>query len=163
MFKSLSSNSRKLQSQLESLVFSRELLSQAEVTFSAVPYPNGDIVGYDGEVACLSFDAVQSLLAVATKSGRITLYGDFDRLPRLSWSLKPALAVNHLLLKSGTSYLLAVGECSIFTSDVLESKHCLHLPSADAKDTLHVFDIADLDDRGEPKRLLSHSMRSRVK
>ena len=113
MFKSLSSSSRKLQTQLEALVFSRELLTQAEVTFSAVPYPNGDIIGYDGEIACLSFDAVQSLLAVATKSGRITLYGDFDRLPRLSWSLKPGLAVNHLLLKSGTSYLLAVGGCSI--------------------------------------------------
>lgn len=111
MFKSLSSSSRKLHSQLEGLYFSRELLSQPNVTFNATPYPNGgDIIGYDGEISCVSFDAVQSLLAIATKSGRITLYGDFERLHRLTWSLKPALAVNHILLKSGTSYLLAVGE-----------------------------------------------------
>lgn len=113
MFKSLSSSSRKLHSQLESLVFSRELLAQPDVTFNVTPYPNGDLIGYDGEIACLSFDSVQSLLAVATKSGRITLYGDFERLPRLSWNLKPALAVNHLLFKSGTSYLLVVGERSV--------------------------------------------------
>lgn len=113
MFKSLSSsnNSRKLHSQLESLTFSRELTSQADVTFNTTPYPNGgDIIGYDGEIACISYDAIQSLLAVSTKSGRITLYADFGRLPRLTWALKPAIAIHHLLLKAGTSYLLAVGE-----------------------------------------------------
>lgn len=113
MFKSLSSsnNSRKLHAQLESLTFSRELTSQADVTFNTTPYPNGgDIIGYDGEIACISYDAVQSLLAVSTKSGRITLYADFGRLPRLTWALKPAIAIHHLLLKAGTSYLLAVGE-----------------------------------------------------
>lgn len=116
MFKSLGSSSRKLQSQLESLAFSRELLTQPDVTFNATPYPNGDTIGYDGEIACLSFDSIQSLLAVATKSGRITLYGDFDRLPRLTWNLRPALAITHLLLKSGTSFLLAVGKSYSLTT-----------------------------------------------
>ncbi|KAK9900591.1 hypothetical protein P389DRAFT_192855 [Cystobasidium minutum MCA 4210] len=143
MFKSLSSSTstRKLQAQLESLTFSRDLTSYADVTFNTTPYPNGaDVIGYDGEISCMAYDAVQSLLAVSTKSGRITLYADFGRLPRLSWNLKPAIAIHHLLLKVGTSYLIAV----------------------DAKETLHLFDYADLDARGEPKRLLSHSMRSRV-
>jgi hypothetical protein len=115
MFKGLgssssSNNPRKLQSQLEGLVFSRELLSNPDVTFNIAPYPNGSILGYDGEIACMSFDAVQSLLAIATKSGRITVYADFARLPRLSFTIKPGHAINHLLLKSGTSILLAIGE-----------------------------------------------------
>lgn len=110
MFKNLSSTSRKLQAHFDSLVFSRELVQNADVTFNLAPFPNGSLIGYDGEITCMSYDPIQSLLAVATKSGRITVYGDFTRLPRLSFTIKPAHAINHLLLKVGTSYLLAVGE-----------------------------------------------------
>jgi hypothetical protein len=33
----------------------------------------------------------------------------------------------------------------------------------DAKDTLHIFDLADLDEHGQPNRLIAHSLRSSVK
>lgn len=167
MFKSLGtgSSNRKLASQLESLVFSRELTSTADVTFNTTPYPNGgDIIGYDGEIACMTYDPIQSLLAIATKSGRITLYADFGRISRLTWTIKPPLAINHLVFKPGTSYLLAFGRClDMLLMDDYSQLKTSCLATADAKETLHFFDYADLDERGEPQRLLSHSMRSRVK
>lgn len=106
MFKS-HSGKHKLASQLEALQFGRELVQDPERNFKLVHL---DQLGFDAEIAAISFDPLQSLFAVATQSGRITLYGRPDGLPRCSWTIRPAQAIKHLVLKSGSPFLIVIGE-----------------------------------------------------
>lgn len=105
MFRS-ASGKQKAAAQFETLVFGQELTSRPGEVFNPSQV---DSFGYDGELACVAFDPLQSLLAVATKSGRCCIYGKHG-VPRLSWCLRPAQAIKNVLLKAGSSVIILIGE-----------------------------------------------------
>lgn len=104
------STSRRLQQSFDSLLFSQELVQDSSA-FRLSTINDGNpsaLLGYDGELACTAYDPVQSLLAVGTKSGRITVYGN-EKVPKCTWSIRPSQAIKHLVLKAGTSCVIAIG------------------------------------------------------
>ena len=110
LFKSHGS-SRRIQQTFESLLFSQELV-QDSTAFRLSTLNDGNtssLLGFDGELACIAFDPVQSLLAVGTKSGRITIYGN-EKVPKCTWAIRPSQAIKHLVLKAGTSCVLVIGQ-----------------------------------------------------
>ena len=179
-----SSSNRRQQQLFDSLAFSSELTSNPDTfrlstlndgnahvraaapAFGSSGLGTAPLVGYDGELSCVAFDPLQSLLAVGTKSGQVTVYGEPRRIPKCSWQLRPSQAVKHLVLKSGTSCVVVIGGAALCVCPGVCEMPLTYVHAAihaDAKDTLHVFDLADLDDHGQPNRLIAHSLRSSVK
>jgi hypothetical protein len=139
----------------DSLIFGRELVERPEASFKLSVLES---LGFDAEVSCVAWDPLQSLLAVATQSGRIAIYAK-QGIPKCTWSIRPSQAVKHLVLKAGSPFVIVVGACRCIMEGIQALRHVY----ADAKATLSVYDISDLDDRGEPARLFAHSLRSHLK
>lgn len=104
-------SSRRLQQTFDSLFFSQELVRDSSAfRLSAINDGNTRaLLGYDGELACIAFDPVQSLLAVGTVSGCIIVYGN-EKVPKCTWTIRPSQAIKHLVLKAGTSCVLVIGK-----------------------------------------------------
>lgn len=127
-----SSSSRRQQQLFDSLAFSSELTSNPDTfrlstlndgnahvraaapAFGSSGLGTAPLVGYDGELSCVAFDPLQSLLAVGTRSGQVSVYGEPQRIPKCSWQLRPSQAVKHLVLKAGTSCVVVIGKSRLF-------------------------------------------------
>ena len=90
----------------DSLIFGRELVQQADTTFRLSGLEQ---LGYNGELACIAFDPLQSLFAAATRSGRVAVYAKHG-VPKCAFSIKPSHAIQHLLFKSGSPFIIVIGE-----------------------------------------------------
>lgn len=78
-----------------SSIFSEGLLSAANVALQ-------------GEICAFAVEPVLGYFAVGTSNGSIHLFGKSS--VHISWTLRPANKVRHLLFKSGSPLLIAIGE-----------------------------------------------------
>lgn len=60
-----------------------------------------------GEVCAMATDPVTGYLAMGTANGTIHLFG--SPAVQLSWTIRPALKIKHLLFKPGSSLLIVIG------------------------------------------------------
>ncbi|GAA5939650.1 uncharacterized protein JCM15063_005244 [Sporobolomyces koalae] len=94
-------------------------------------------LGLGGELSAMTYDPVQSLLAVGTEHGKLFVFGAPG--VQLSWDVGVPTKIRHLAFKPGSGFLCIV----------------------DAKDTLYVFDL-NLIEKDRPKRDSMLSLRSKV-
>ncbi|PWN88295.1 hypothetical protein FA10DRAFT_268495 [Acaromyces ingoldii] len=80
-----------------------------------------------GEVCAMATDPVTGYLAVGTANGTIHLFG--SPAVQLSWTIRPALKIKHLLFKPGSSLLIVI----------------------DVKDNLSIFDLSRSDPQARAK------------
>lgn len=64
-------------------------------------------IALHGEVCVLAVEPVMGYLAVGTSNGTIHLFG--KPAVQIVWTLRPANKVRHLLFKSGSPLLIAIG------------------------------------------------------
>lgn len=68
-------------------------------------------LGIGSELSALAFDPVQSLLAVGTEHGKITVFGQPS--VQLSWEVGVRVKVKHLAWRAGSGFLCVVGTSRI--------------------------------------------------
>ncbi|GAA6001980.1 hypothetical protein JCM10207_003022 [Rhodosporidiobolus poonsookiae] len=127
-----SSKSRRAQEAVDGLDFSNVVRSSQSWALGQIAS-----LGIGGELTAMTYDPVQSLLAVGTEHGRLFVFGAPG--VELSWDVGIPSKIRHLAFKSGSGFLCVV----------------------DAKDTLYVFDLQRLEN-GRPHRDSSLSLRSNV-
>ncbi|GAA5898928.1 uncharacterized protein JCM6883_003474 [Sporobolomyces salmoneus] len=127
-----SSKSRKAQEATAGLDFSSILRNP-----SAWNLGHLSSLGIGGELTAMTYDPVQSLLAVGTEHGKLFVFGAPG--VQLSWDIGIPTKIRHLAFKAGSGFLCVV----------------------DAKDTLYVFDLNRID-KNRPHRDSMLSLRSKV-
>ncbi|GAA6002391.1 uncharacterized protein JCM10292_006635 [Rhodotorula paludigena] len=116
-----------------------ERLNCSEVLQTAQAWQLGQLaqLGIGSELTAITYDPVQSLLAVGTEHGRLFVFGAPG--VELGWDLGMPTKIRHLVFKPGSGFLCVV----------------------DSKDTLYIFNLQRLD-QGKPHRDSSLSLRSTV-
>jgi syntaxin-binding protein 5 len=67
-------------------------------------------IALHGEVCAFAVEPVLGYLVVGTDSGTIHLFG--TPAVQITWTLRPANKVRHLLFKCGSPLLIVIGECN---------------------------------------------------
>jgi syntaxin-binding protein 5 len=99
--------SPKLPVELEHANWSRGLGAAGNSAFSEGLLSASNIALH-GEVCAIAVEPVLGYLAVGTENGTIHLFG--TPAVQITWTLRPANKVRHLLFKSGSPLLIAIGE-----------------------------------------------------
>jgi syntaxin-binding protein 5 len=110
--RNLAEHHSKIPVELEHADWSRGLgtgSNTANATFSEGLLSSTNIA-LQGEVSSFAVEPVLGYFAVGTSNGSIHLFGRPS--VQISWSLRPANKVRHLLFKSGSPLLVAIGELS---------------------------------------------------
>ncbi|GAA5823542.1 hypothetical protein JCM5353_006298 [Sporobolomyces roseus] len=127
-----SSKSRKAQENVAGLDFSSILRNP-----SAWQLGHLASLGIGGELTAMTYDPVQSLLAVGTEHGKLFVFGAPG--VQLWWDIGIPTKIKHLAFKAGSGFLAIV----------------------DAKETLYIFDLNRLD-KNRPHRDAMLSLRAKV-
>lgn len=109
--KPLTDHSNKVPVELEEADWSRNLERGGNATtpIFSEGLLSASNIALHGEVCALAVEPVMGYLAVGTNNGTIHLFG--KPAVQIVWSLRPANKVRHLIFKSGSPLLIAIGMC----------------------------------------------------
>lgn len=109
-----------------------------------------------GEVCAMTMDPVTGYMAVGTAIGTIHLFG--SPAVQITWTIRPALKIKHLLFKPGSSLLIVIGKfLQLLTTGARTRRKGTSqtdvgvLLHTDVKDNLSIFDLSRSDPQARAK------------